>query len=69
MWPVVERGACTPKVFRTRKHPRSQKYKRSQMEGFLRRRKSSSERMTFPERMAASKVGCRREGQRLEGME
>ena len=55
-------------VARENTHDR-RKYNRSQTEGFLRRRKSSSERITTPERMAASKVGCRREGQKPEGME
>ena len=47
----------------------SQIYKKCQTEGYLRRRKSSSERITTPERMAASKVGCRMRGQELLGME
>ena len=54
--------------FWTRKVEDRRKNSGAQTEGCLRRRESSSEWITTPERMAASRVDRSQEGQELDGM-
>jgi hypothetical protein len=67
---VVEMKVCFYlRLFIHETEPMVNGCSRAYPERVLRRRESSSQRMMAPERRAATKAGCRREGQELEGME